>query len=286
MVDLYQQGSRIDTAVTNSDGTFSFPRARNNDRYEIRIDLGNETEFRDEIDFQPGYPTIVQINVPAHLHSKNPDKKASEGVISLVNLMAPKKAVQEFEKGRELGLKKKYDEGMEHLQKAVGIYPKYPDAYNEMGLIEKRQDHLPQAAELFNKAIETDPKWTAPYMNLVQIQMVKKEYANMLLTTERVIELDNNLGAAHFYRAVGLLSTNKIDAAEKEALLAAKDDRRSPQVELLLGNICEMRGDTADAVVHYRLYLKQAPEASNFEKLTAHLTDLEHPEKVAKAGNP
>jgi tetratricopeptide (TPR) repeat protein len=288
MIELYQEGARIDTAFSQSDGLFSFPRARIGFRYEVRIGVTPDTEFRQELDFQPGYPAVIQINNPLYLHNINPGKKASGGVISMANLMAPKKAVQEFEKGRDLGQKKKYDEGMEHLQKAVGLYAKYPDAYNEMGLIEKRQEHLPQAEEMFRKAIDADPKWTSPYMNLAQIQLGKKDYAEMLKTTETVLQLDSNIGAAHFFQAVGLLNTNKLEAAEKEALLAEKDEtNKIPQVQLLLGNIYEMRGNSSDAVTRYRLFLKQLPETPNNDKLMAHINDLEHPGKLAKAAaNP
>jgi tetratricopeptide (TPR) repeat protein len=287
-IELYENGARVDSAFSQSDGSFNFPRAKSGTRYEVRIVLGSNIEFRQEMDFQPGIPAMIQINVPQYLHTLNPSEKASGGLISVANLMAPKKAVQEFEKGRELGLKKKYDEGMEHLQKAIGIYAKYPDAYNEMGLIEKRQEHLPQAVDMFHKAIDADPKWTGPYLNLAQIQMAQKDYPEMFKTTGKVLELDPNIGMAHYMQSIGFLNTKKLDDAEKEALLAEKDEStKIAQIQLVLGNVYEMRGNSADAIVRYRRFLTQSQDASNSAKLIAHINDLEHPEKVAKAaGNP
>jgi tetratricopeptide (TPR) repeat protein len=285
-IDLYQNGARIDTAFADTDGTFRFPRASSGGRYEIRIPLGPDTEFREEIQFQAGHPTMVQINNSSHIVSTTTGKVASSGIVSLANLAAPKKAVAEMDKGRELGDKKKYDEALQHLRKAVEIYPKYPEAFNEMGLIERRQTgdkqvgdkeaHDQQAEEMFRKAIDADPKWTAPYLNLAQLQLNKTNYAELLKTTEKVLQLDPSLAPAHFYGAVGYYATGKLDLAEKEALAAEISVAQIPQVHLILGNIYEARGNSPEAVMRYKLFLKMNPTAGNAAKLTAHIAELEH----------
>jgi tetratricopeptide (TPR) repeat protein len=274
-VNLYQDGVRLDTTFSQSDGSFNFLRGVMGRRYEIRVVLGPDTEFREEIEFMPGYPALVQINNPARIVSTNPSQPPSSGVVSLANLAAPKKALSEMDKGRELGNKKKYDEAMQHLQKAVEIYAKYPEAYNEMGLIQRRQAHDTEAEEMFRKAIEADPKWTAPYLNLAQLQLNKQNYAELLKTTEKVLQLDKTLTPAHFYGAVGYYSTGKLDLAEKEALAAEVSAQQIPQVHLILGNIYEARGNFSEAVARYKLFLKVNPTASNAIKLTEHIAQLE-----------
>src|SRR6266404_1261085 len=273
-VSLYQDGARLDTTFSDADGSFRFLRAVMGRRYEVRVVLGPDTEFREEVEFMPGYPNIVQINNAARIVSTNPAKPPSSGVVSLANLSAPKKALSEMDKGRELGNKKKYDEAMQHLQKAVEIYAKYPEAYNEMGLIERRREHDKEAEEMFRKAIDADPKWTAPYLNLAVLQLNKQNYTELLKTTERVVQLDNNLAPAHFYGAVGYYSTGKLDLAEKEALAAEVSAQQIPQVHLILGNIYESRGKSSEAVTRYKLFLKANPTASNAAKLTVHIAQL------------
>ena len=107
--------------------------------------------------------------------------------------MAPKKAQQEFDKGSELADKKKFDEALAHFQKAVEVYAKYPAAYNEMGKVERAQDHPQQAEELFRKAIEADPKWPAPYVNLAHMQLSHNDFDGMMKTNEKVLAIDPTL---------------------------------------------------------------------------------------------
>src|SRR2546421_5569538 len=53
-VDLFQDGIRMDTAFSDSDGTFKFSRQQfSNRRYEIHVMLGPDTEYQEEVDFQP-----------------------------------------------------------------------------------------------------------------------------------------------------------------------------------------------------------------------------------------
>src|ERR1022692_625556 len=53
-VELYQDGIRVDSTYTASDGTFRFPRQQSDRRYEIRVILGPGQEVRQEVDFQGG----------------------------------------------------------------------------------------------------------------------------------------------------------------------------------------------------------------------------------------
>ena len=90
-MDLYQYGIRLDTAFSDTDGTFKFPRQFSNRRYEIHIQLGPDTEFQEEVDFQPGIPTMVQLNNPRYIKytGKNANGPSST-MVSLSTLAAPK----------------------------------------------------------------------------------------------------------------------------------------------------------------------------------------------------
>jgi hypothetical protein len=59
-------------------------------------------------------------------------EQPSEGV-SMLDLKAPPGAKREFEKGVSLLFKKDLDGSVQHLSKAVTIYPKFVAAHNSLG---------------------------------------------------------------------------------------------------------------------------------------------------------
>jgi Tfp pilus assembly protein PilF len=275
-VELYQDGVRVDTTFTSSDGTFRFPRQASDRRYEIRVLLGPGQEVRQEVDFQGGFPAVVQLNQMRAVKSKNDQEQPAAGIVSTANLMAPKRAQQEFEKGSELAEKKKFDEALAHFRKAVEVYAKYPAAYNEMGKVERAQDHLKEAEEQFQKAIDADPKWTLPYVNLAQSQLSRNDFAGMMKTNEKALAVDPTLALPNFFNAVGYFSMGRMEEAEKSALTAERTDQgHTPQIQLLLARVYEARGNAPDALVRYKEFLKENPGAANAPQISARVAEME-----------
>ena len=282
-LELLRQGQQVTAAMSEADGTFRFFGASTGVAYQLRILLKEDTEYRGPISFQSGAASNVLLTNPRYIFTihTGQNKQFAGNTVSLANLLAPQKAVDEFEKGRELAGKKQFEEGLSRLKKAVEIYPPYPDAHNETGIIQREVGHLPEAEEAFSKAVEADPRWTDPYLNLAQLQLNRKDFESMFKTTARTLQLDPTLGAAHFFQAMAYLSSEKLEDAEREALLAEKDQRSQiPQVQMILGNIYEVRGNSVEAVRRYRLFLTQVPESSTAARVTAHIAELERPGKA------
>jgi Tfp pilus assembly protein PilF len=277
LVELYVDGMRLESTFTSAgDGSFHFPNQPANRRYEVHVQLGPGRELRQDVEFPAGFPAMVQLSQMRIVRSAASDEQPVSGTISVANLLAPKKAQQEFDKGSELAERKKYSEALAHLQKAVEIYPKYPAAYNEMGRVEHSQQHLREAEEQFRKAIDADPKWTQPYINLAQSQLAHNEFTEMMKTDEKVLAVDPTLALPNFFNAVGYFSMGRLEEAEKSALTAERSDQgRTPQIQLLLARIYEGRGDASGALTRYREFLKENPDAANAPKISARVAELE-----------
>lgn len=291
-VRLYKDGQQIASAISGSDGSFHFDVVASQSRYEVRIEISPEIEFRAPVSFKSGFPTLVRIDAPQNLYQigKGPPE-VTGSTVSVVNLSAPKKAVRELEIAQEREQQGKYEDALRSLKKAVQIYGAYPAAYNEMGKIERRLARPAQSEEMFSKAIELDPKWMEPYVNLAQLQMATNAFSAMFKTTGKALALNPNHPFLHFFQAVGFFNANDFDAAEKEALLAEQNGSVGiiPEVQTILGNVYEARGDKAGALARYRLFLKQAPDSPSAPKIAAHAAllerELENAGKLAKAPN-
>jgi len=287
-VELYEGGIRMDMTFTDMEGTFKFERQMTGKRYEVRILLGGDSEYVEEVDFMPNFPTIIHIR-QQNIRSTRLDanaNKASGTVISLASLKVPKDARKEFDKGRDLGDKKKFDEGLTRLKRAVEIYPSYAEAYNEMGLFYKRQavaaarpedktKQMESAEEMYRKAIEADPKWIGSYLNLAQALMMRNNFKECLETTQRVLSMDSGSIDALYMQAYAQANLGKLEDAEKSALAAERGERKIPLVQWLLARIYEVQGSPTKAVVRYKQYLKESPNASNADKVRETIAKLE-----------
>ncbi len=278
-VELYLDGTHLDTAYTDRDGSLFFPRQRGNRRYEIRIKLSADAEYQEEFDFVPGYPTPIHIEPGRIRYATKDGQPQSASVISLVNLTAPKKAVAEDEKGRELEQQNKHEEALARLQKAVESYPKYADAYYVMGMIHRGMQHLPEAETMFRKSIEADAHWTPPYIQLIQVELQKGDTIEMQKVCDRIIELDPTLVLGHYFAAVAHYKQGQLADAEKEGLLAEKNSRETlPQIHFILAQVYEARGNSTDAASRYKDYLKANPQAPNAAQVTQKIAQLEKPQ--------
>lgn len=99
---------------------------------------------------------------------------------------------------------KLYTEGMEHLQKAVSLYPQYHDAYGRIGLTYYRQKNYQEALKNYDLAIQHKPKNALVYSNMgtlffeiKNIEKAKEAYQKSVEADPRFVDGWRNLGSLH-----------------------------------------------------------------------------------------
>jgi uncharacterized phage-associated protein len=100
------------------------------------------------------------------------------------------------------------------------------------------------------------------------------------------VDLDPlNYAEAYFYNAIANYKLNKIEEAEKSALLAEHVDLRTrfPQLHLLLAELFTRKGNYAAAVLELKTYLELAPQAKDADQVREHLAKLEKLSNAASA---
>lgn len=80
---------------------------------------------------------------------------------------------------------------IKHFKRAVAVYPKYPDAWNNLGetylLVLNEPD---SSITYFKKAIETNPNLRAAYYNLGYTYQVTDQYEKAIANYEKALELE------------------------------------------------------------------------------------------------
>jgi Ca-activated chloride channel homolog len=103
-------------------------------------------------------------------------EQPSEGV-SKLDLKAPSAARKEYEKGVSALLKNDPAAAVDHLSKAVKIYPKFVAAYNSLGSAYMDQGTIDKARDQFAEATVLDDHLPNSFSNLCHAELALKHYS-------------------------------------------------------------------------------------------------------------
>jgi Ca-activated chloride channel homolog len=95
---------------------------------------------------------------------------------SKLDLRAPNSAHHEYEKGARLLIQKSFGDSIEHLKKAVAIYPEFVTAHNALGSAYLNLGQNEQARAEFSEAVALDGHMPYSYLNLGWAQLALKNF--------------------------------------------------------------------------------------------------------------
>jgi len=197
---------------------------------------------------------------------------------SATSMNAPKAARKAYQRASAHLQKSKFTDAQADLEQAVKLYPRYADAWSDLGWLREQQNHLEEAREAFLKAREADDNFAAAYVGLASVAVHQFKWTDAQEFSSRGVQLNSrDFPVAYYYNAVANFQLGKLDKAENSARTAEKLDVRHtlPQVNLLLGSILATKLAYAAAADQLRLYLTVLPQASNAEKVRERMAELE-----------
>jgi tetratricopeptide (TPR) repeat protein len=234
----------------------------------------------------PGYVSSI-VSLSGRRLLDNPDVgtimlKRIAGVegftFSMTTAAAPKDAAKAYEKGVDRMKKSKMPEAETELRKAVGIYPKYAVAWHDLGRTLESQKKFDEAKEAYAKAVEADPKFVNPHLQLMSIAGKEARWEDTLKHSSDALKLNPvNFPQAWFYNSVANLNLGKVEEAEKGAREALRLDpnHRIPKISHLLGVILAQKQDYPSALEHFRGYLTASPNAADAAQVKQQVSELE-----------
>ena len=179
---------------------------------------------------------------------------------------APKDARKAYAKGLRAAKKNKPDQAEQEFRKAVQVYPKYAEAWLELGEVLERGEHYPEAREAYAQSLAADPKYVYPYQQLYQIALREQNWKDLADKTDQLLHLDPyEFPNAYYFNALAHLQLKEYDAADKSAQQAVEADLKqaNPKTHYLLGAILVQKKDWTGAAESFRAYLKAAPNATD-----------------------
>jgi len=206
---------------------------------------------------------------------------------------APKDARRAYEKGLEAEKHGKLADARQCFEKAVEIYPKYTNAWFQLGAVLQNLAEKESARTAYTHATTIDSKFLPPYLSLASMAYEAEDWTQVLNLTNHVLNLDPlkyanvtgyildldpvDYAEAYFYNSAANYNLNKIEDAENSGLKAERLDLRPrfPQLHLLLAEIFARKNNYATAIAETKIYLELAPHAKNADRVRERLAKLE-----------
>lgn len=205
--------------------------------------------------------------------------------ISVTAMLAPKDAKKVYSRGLQSLLKNKPNDAAKDFEKAVVLYPKYADAWVSLAKVRLDQRSVAPARDALMKAMESDPKLLAPYLELGLLAAKDANWKDSGKYLDRAVELDPvDFPQAWYADAVAHYNLTNYDAAEKCARTAVKLDPRhaNPRSDYLLGLVLIEKKDYAGAAAEFTTYMKLAPNAPDIAQVKDQLGQIEKLAGIAK----
>jgi len=95
-----------------------------------------------------------------------------------------------------------YQEAIDDFTMAIQIEPRYPEAFNNRGIIRRNLKDFKGAIEDLNQAIILDPENKEAYNNLGNVKLDQGDYQGAINDYTKAIELDHRLANAYHNRGL------------------------------------------------------------------------------------
>ena len=197
--------------------------------------------------------------------------------VSATSFSAPKDAKKAFDRGLQSLLKNKPEDAARDFEKAAGLYPKYADAWYNLGKAKARLNQTEPAKDALQKALEADPKLVGPWFELGLMAASDKKWEDAAKYMDKTTHLDPvDFPQAWYIHAVAAFNMGDLEAAEKSGREAQKLDARhsNPHTAYLLGIVLTERRDYPAAVEEFRSFLKLMPNAPEATQAQARVEEL------------
>jgi tetratricopeptide (TPR) repeat protein len=247
--------------------------------YVVRVRFPGYEEMSQRVDLTVASSTYLSFEL--HPKPSNaPPAVAPEGPDAHLNARmaaVPEKARTEFAAARDLWQKGENPQRcIDHLNKAIKSYPKFPDAYVLQASVYIQQNNAAEAKSALDHAIEIDPKLPEAWFTLGMLQNKEKDYAGAEKTLIEGLKLDDGSPQGHYELAKTYWALGRWQDAEPHALKTAALQPAMAPVHVLLGNIALRKRDAPKALKEFREYLRLDPKGPMAEGTQAMVKKLQN----------
>jgi Tfp pilus assembly protein PilF len=199
--------------------------------------------------------------------------------ISVTTAKAPKRAMEAFEDAKQELTKEnaKRPDVIKHLEKAIGIYPEFAEAWQFLGEALLMEGKETEAGNAFQKALEADPLYLSPYGVLAELKLRGNEIEEAARLASAALELNPYVMSTQYIHAIAQYYLGNLDSAVKslEIIHTSREAHLFPTSHRLLGSIYAERRDYASAAEEFRTFLATDPPEGEAQEVMKLMDDWE-----------
>lgn len=250
-------GGTLDQMATDNRGRFHFTSLQRG-QYVVNITAPCYQTERRQVELVLIFRSYLDVELTPDTTS--PACAAANAPAAAVDARVPDEARREFERGSAALSRGKDEEGVEHLRKAVEIYPDFMQARLLLASAHMKARRFEEAEAALARAVETDPHSVAALVSLGEARRRLKKYTEAEESLAAALKLDDASWQGHLALGRVYLDTDQFKKAAPHIgrTLQLKPDL--PEAHLLGGNILLKVGEPARALAEYEEYLRLAPE--------------------------
>lgn len=152
--------------------------------------------------------------------------------------------IQQTQRSQAVAL---YKLALGEQQKCLALEPAAAYAYNELGILERRNKKFKDAIGYFEKAVSYSPGWALPWANLCTTYNILESYGKAEIAGKQALKLDSNLVSAHHNLAGTYERTFNYQKAEQHYKKALRLDKEFADAYFSLGHVYFAQKKYADA---------------------------------------
>jgi len=288
LVSLETRGADISSTYTDSQGRFGFYDLIGN-LYKVTVNDDAYEPFSVNVGVSPENAPMnfVQVTLVPRVKAPKdplPGRVAGSNPVLVdpadYNKHFPKKAVKEYDKGRDAEKKGQQVEAIQHYEAALKIAPDYYPAHNNLGSLYLGKSDFNSAEGQFREAIRLDQNDAQAYFNLGNVLMLTGRYPESETALTAGLQRRPDSAFARFLQGCLFARTGKAGEAEKSLREALQLDPSMSQAHLQLVNLYLQQHRKDDAIHQLQDFLKAFPTAPTATKAKEVLNKLQTPETV------
>ena len=253
-------GGMAGSRTTDGNGGATFDSVGSG-RYQVQVSGPDIVTTKTEI-FETGGgnggPYITE-----RIEVRLKETAGAETTRSAIAPIIPDAARQEFELGSKEMDKKHWEEAKGHFQKAITAFPKYAEAFNNLGQVEIQLKDGKNAVDAFRSALQIDPTLQQPTMYLGQFYYENRQYKD----AEPYL-LRSAADQPKSAQLLTVLANTEMQNGETDLALAnARKVSSLPEHKqyaishLIVAQALTGKGQDDEIAKQYEEYLKEAPDS-------------------------
>ena len=249
------------TIYSDNNGEFNFTNLRGGIYYvRVLADPKKYEPMNEQVRLLPdNNPTLtfylVERKDPSPAKSQPGTITASEGSSGI-----PPTAKDEFDEAHRLLTKKDIEGAIGHFERAIGIYPGYLMALNDLGVQYLKLHRLREAAEQFEAAIAKESRYFNAHMNLGIVRVEEKRFDLAIEQLNQAITIDSSHPGPHLFLGIASLAADDLPTAEKELVKAlVLGGVEYSKAHYYFAHVYLKSGRPNDATRELKIFLQTAP---------------------------